>query len=76
MIFVVRQLVKKSREHNSKVFFTFIDLKKAYDPVPIIYREAMWLALSKLGIPDLIVKLVKSFHHSQDQVGWNYDRGD
>ena len=24
----------------------------------------MWLALSKLGIPDLIVKLVKSFHYN------------
>ena len=37
MIFVVRQLVEKSWEHNSKAFFSFIDLKKAYDSVP---REA------------------------------------
>ena len=51
MIFVVRQLVETSWEHNSKAFFTFVDLKKAYESVP---REAMWLALSKLGIPDLI----------------------
>ena len=57
MIFVVRQL--KSWEHKSKVFFTFIDLKKAFDSVP---REAMWLALGKLGVPELLVKLIKSFH--------------
>ena len=59
MIFVVRQLVEKSWEHNSKAFFSFIDLKKAYDSVP---REALWLALGKLGVPDLIVGLIKSFH--------------
>ena len=29
MIFTVRQLVEKSWEHKSKVFLTFIDLKKA-----------------------------------------------
>ena len=34
MIFTVRQLVEKSWEHDSKVFLTFIDLKKAYDSVP------------------------------------------
>ena len=38
MIFTVRQLVKKSLEHKSKAFFTFIHLKKAYDYVP---RQAM-----------------------------------
>ena len=47
MIFTVRQLVEKSCEHKSKTFFTFIDLKKAYHSVP---REAMWLALAKLGV--------------------------
>ena len=45
MIVTVRQLIEKSWEHQSKAFFTFIDLKKAYDSVP---REAMWLALNKL----------------------------
>ena len=29
MTFTVRQLVEKSRKHSSKVFLTFIDLKKA-----------------------------------------------
>ena len=53
MIFTVRQLVEKSCEHKSKAFFTFIDLKKAYDSVP---REAMWMALAKLGVPEETVQ--------------------
>ena len=45
MIFVVCQLVEKSWEHQTKSFFMFIDLKKAYDSVP---RRALWMALKKL----------------------------
>lgn len=41
------------------MFFAFIDLKKAYDSVP---REAMWLALKKLGVPEKVVRLFGSFH--------------
>ena len=29
MIFCVRQLVEKAREHNTKVFMLFVDLRKA-----------------------------------------------
>ncbi len=31
MMFAVGQLVEKSWEHRSCAFFTFVDLKKAYD---------------------------------------------
>ena len=34
MIFVDRQLVEKTREHNSLPFVLFVDLRKAYDSVP------------------------------------------
>ena len=59
MIFTVRQLVEKSWEHSSKVFLTFIDLKKAYDSDP---REAFWMALRKLGVPEETISLIQSFH--------------
>ena len=36
-----------------------MDLKKAYNSVP---REALWLALKKLGIPTLLIELIRSFH--------------
>ena len=54
MIFTDRQLVEKSLEHTDKSFLTFIYLKKAYDSVP---KEAMWLELEKLDVPDEIVRL-------------------
>jgi hypothetical protein len=34
MIFCARQLVEKSREHNTKTYTLFVDLKKAHDSVP------------------------------------------
>ena len=59
MIFVVRQLVEKSWEHQAKMFFIFIDLRKAYDSVP---RAALWQALGKLGAPNSTIELIKAFH--------------
>ena len=59
MIFMVRQLTEKAIEHQSKQFLVFVDLQKAYDSVP---REAMWVALRKLGAPDVLVDIVRSFH--------------
>ena len=69
MIFTIRQLVEKAIEHQSKQFFLFIDLKKAYDSVP---RRAMWRALEKLGIPDRVINIIRSFHegmHARVRVG-------
>ena len=48
--------IEKSREHKTKSFLTFIDLKKAYDSVP---RNALWLALKKLGVPDNITQFIR-----------------
>ena len=59
MVFVVRQLVEKSWEHQAKMFFIFIDLRKEYDSVP---QAALWQTLGKLGVPDSTVDLIKSFH--------------
>ena len=59
MIFVERKLIEKSWEHKFKAFFTFIDLKRAYDSVP---RQALWIALRKLGVPESLVQLIRSFH--------------
>ena len=58
MIFTVRQLVEKSWEHTARSFFTFIDLRKAYD------SEALWVALKKLGVPLETIELIQSFHQN------------
>ena len=59
MIFMVRQLAEKAVEHQTQQHLVFVDLRKAYDSVP---REALWVALRKLGVPDVMVDIVKSFH--------------
>ena len=48
-------------EHRTKQFFIFIDLRKAYDSVP---RGALWKVLRKLGVPDVLVNIVRSFHEN------------
>ena len=56
MTFVVRQLAEKAVEHRAK---QFPHLRKMYDSVPC---EALWMALRKLGVPDVFVDIVRAFH--------------
>ena len=58
-IFTVQQLLEKSHEHRDKIFLMLVDLKKAYDSVPYV---ALWKALQKLGIPETVIALIRSFH--------------
>ena len=59
MIFPVRQVVEKSWELKAKAFLVFIDLRKAHYYVP---RKALWVALRKLGVPDQLIDIIRSFH--------------
>ena len=61
MIFTVRQLTEKAVEHRTKQFLIFVDLRKAYDSVP---RAGLWAALKKLGVPDRLIGIVRSFHEN------------
>ena len=71
MIFCVRQLIEKAVEHNTKAFLLFVDLRKAYDSVP---REAMWMILSKYGIPERLISIIRSFHDNmQARISINDD---
>ena len=47
IIFMVWQLTEKAIEHNTKQFFVFVNLHKAFDSVPHV---ALWIALWKLGM--------------------------
>ena len=44
-------------EHNTKLFLLFVDLCKAYDSAP---REALWCALEKYGVLDVMIDLIRS----------------
>ena len=37
-----------------------VELRKAYDSIP---RQALWVALEKLGVPCLTFQLIESFPH-------------
>ena len=59
MIFCARQIIEKSIEHDTKTFILFVDLRKAYDSVP---RQALWHALESYGIPEPMLRLIRSLH--------------
>ena len=66
MIVTLRQLVEKSWQHRAKLFVTFIDLKKAYNSVP---RNALWMALGKLGMAEQTIQFIQSIHQGmQDKI--------
>ena len=59
MIFCLRQVQEKAREHNAPLYMAFIDLTKAFDTVP---RSSLWTVLGKLGIPEKMKNIIISFH--------------
>ena len=52
--------MEKAREHNTKLYLLFIDLRKAYDSIP---RGALWQVLRKYGIPPTLVNEVAFEDH-------------
>ena len=58
-IFVVRQLQEKYLAVNKRLYMAFVDLEKAFDRVP---RKVIWWALRKLGVEELIVRLVQGMY--------------
>ena len=56
MMFAVRQLVEKAFEDQSREYLIFVDLHKSYD----------WVARRKLGVPDMLVGTIKSFHTNME----------
>ena len=57
LIFCAHQLIERTIEHDTKAFILFIDLKKAHDSV---CRAALWLVQAKYGVPDDVIRLIKS----------------
>ena len=54
-IFIVRQLQERFLEKKKDLFYTFVDLEKAFDRVP---REVVRWALRQLGVDEWLVQVV------------------
>ena len=59
MMYVARQLVENTREHDDVLYVLFVDLKKAYDSIP---RDDLWRVLDKVGVPPTMLEIIRSFH--------------
>ena len=60
LIFAVRQIQEKCREHNQPLWAMFVDITKAFDSVN---REVLWTIMGKFGCPGKFINLIKSFHN-------------
>lgn len=59
MVFSLRQLQEKAREHDKELYVVFVDLTKAFDTVS---RGGLWNILKKAGIPDEMLNVIISLH--------------
>ena len=59
MLYVVQMLQEFGRVKKVPLYFSFIDLTKAYDTVN---RQLLWKVLAKAGIPQELIGLIKAFH--------------
>jgi len=59
-IFSLRILAEKSREFNTPLYLSFVDLRKAYDSV---CRDALWSVLKKYHFPDKLIRILQALHH-------------
>ena len=60
-IFILRQLQEKHLAKNIKLYFAFVDLKKAFDQVP---RKVIWWVMRKLGIEEWIVQFAQAMYNN------------
>ena len=58
-IYVVRQIMQKSRERKVSLHFHFIDFKAAFDTV---WRSALWKMMRAINIDEKIVKLIENLY--------------
>ena len=58
-MYVLRQMVKKSLEIQGSMAPGFVDLEKAFDPVP---REKVMATLRWMGVPEAEVRMTESMY--------------
>lgn len=73
-VFIIKQLQEKHLEVNKDLFFTFVDLEKAYDRIP---RDLVYWCLRKRMVPEELVRLVQvTYHGARTVVRTKYGKTD
>ena len=60
-IFIIRQIIEKSREHTVPLHIHFIDFKAAFDT---IWRVSLWKMMFQIGIPQKYVAIIKKLNNN------------
>ena len=65
MVFAARHLQGKCQEQHVDLFWTYVDLTKAFDTVS---REGLWKIMAKYGCPRKLIAMMQQFrwHTSMD----------
>jgi len=61
LILIVRYVQSLFLEKKLNLFMAFIDIAKAYDS---IQRELIWKVLKKIGLPPLLIRMLKMIYES------------
>ena len=59
----IHWIMKKAREFQKNIYFSFIDYAKAFD---CVYHNKLWKNLKEMGIPDHLTCLLRNLHTGQD----------
>lgn len=60
MVFSLRKLREKAREHAKDFFISFVDFTKAFDTVS---KDALRVVLRKISVPERTFSVIVSFNH-------------
>ena len=56
-------IIKKAREFQKNIYFSFIDYAKAFDCVD---HNTLWKTLKEIGIPDHLTSLLRNLYEDQE----------
>ena len=60
-IFIVRQMHEKYNAKGKTLYFSFVDLEKAFDRVS---RKVLWWALRKLHVPEWLLNIIQAMYYN------------
>lgn len=58
-VFILWYIIEQVDEWQATLYLNFVDFEKAFDSV---HHESLWFIMKKYGIPEKIVRIVKTFY--------------